>query len=170
MVRLALTMTAMALALAACGKKQEAAATGEASLTSGSAATAQAPAMPKRKAGLWSQTVTMAEFTQTSRLCLDDATEAKISVVGLQASKTLCAQQSMTPNPTGGWSFNSVCDMGSGGTTTTKGTITGDFNSKYRMEADTSTQGAGALPGMAAELSRAVDLLVYGTDPPGVDA
>lgn len=145
MVRRALTMTVALLALAACGKKEDkTAAVGDAAPA---AATAPAPgpaATPRRKPGLWTQTVSMEGFSQITRICLDEATEAKLSVVGGQMSQEACSQTTMTPKLGGGWSFSSTCDMGSGGKTTTTGVITGDFGSKYRMEADTTTEGAGA--------------------------
>ncbi|WP_309645972.1 DUF3617 family protein [Phenylobacterium sp.] len=145
MVRRALTMTAAVLALAACGKTDEkAAAVGEAAPAAANAPVSGPAAMPKRKPGLWSQTVTMAEFSQTTRICLDAAAEAKLSVLGGQATQDMCQQTTMTPKLGGGWTFSSVCDMGSGGKTTSTGTITGDFDTKYRMESDSTTEGAGA--------------------------
>ncbi len=145
MVRRALTMTVAVLALAACGKKEDkVAATGDAAPAAGTAPAPGPAATPKRKPGLWSQTVTMEGFSQTTRICLDEATEAKLSVVGGQMSQEACSQTAMTPRVGGGWSFSSTCDMGSGGKTATSGVITGDFASKYRMEADTTTEGAAA--------------------------
>src|SRR3990167_3793833 len=152
MVRRALTVTVAVLALAACGKKDEktAAASGDAAPAAANAPAAGPVAMPRRKPGLWTQTVTMAEFSQTTRICLDEAAEAKLSVLGGQTTQDMCEKTSMTPRPGGGWSFSSVCDMGSGGKTTSTGTITGDFDSRYRMESDSTTEGAAA-PQMRSE-------------------
>lgn len=130
------------LALAACQKKTEspAAATGEAPV-----AAANAPAAtvtpPKRKPGLWSQTVSTSGMTQTMKLCLDAATEEKMTVWGQQAGEDVCAKNQITPTA-GGWSFVSECDMGSAGKVVTTGTTTGDFGSKYVVKAKSVTTGA----------------------------
>jgi len=138
-------LAASALALSACGKKDEAkgpAAGGPAGETA-----AQGPvdiAAPQRKAGLWKITTTSAGMTQSMRLCTDAATEAKFSVWGGQASKDMCAKQEMKRGLTGQIAFSSVCDMGSGGKITTKGTMKGDFAKSYTVSATSVTEGAGA--------------------------
>ena len=81
---------------------------------------------------------------QISRICLDAATDARMSLWGAQATKDLCGGNTMTPLPGGGWSFSSTCDMGTGGKTTTSGTATGDFNVKYLVQAKSVTEGAAA--------------------------
>lgn len=131
------------LALAACSKKTDdksAAATGDAA-----PAAANAPAgpvgPPKRKPGLWAQTVSTAGMTQTSKLCLDEATEAKMSVWGQQMGQDMCARNVITPTA-GGWSFDSECTMAGAGTIKTTGTATGDFNSKYVVKATSVTSGS----------------------------
>jgi len=133
-----------ALALAACSKKDG----DKAATEPGAAAEAQGGtvdiAAPKRKAGLWRQTVTSAGTTQTMRLCTDDATEAKFAVWGGQASKDMCSKQEVKRGIGGDITFTSVCDMGSGGKVTTTGSIKGDFSSKYTVTAKSITEGAGA--------------------------
>lgn len=129
------------LALAACQKKPDsAAAVGEAK-TAAASAPAGPVSPPKRKPGLWSQTVSTAGMTQTMKLCLDEATEAKMTVWGQQASKDICARNQVTPTP-GGWTFVSECDMGQAGKVTTTGQATGDFNSKYQIKATSVTTGS----------------------------
>lgn len=129
------------LALTACQKKTEtAAATGEAPAVSANTSAAPMTA-PRRKPGLWSQTVSTSGMTQTMKLCLDEATEAKMTVWGQQAGKDLCAKNQVTPAP-GGWSFASECDMGSAGKIVTTGSATGDFNAKYVVKATSVTTGA----------------------------
>jgi hypothetical protein len=66
----ALILSAGLLALAGCQKKPEtpAMATGEAPAA---AASAPMTGPPRRKAGLWTQTVTTQGMTQTSKICLD---------------------------------------------------------------------------------------------------
>lgn len=133
-----------ALALAACGKKDS----DKAAPVPGAASEAPAGAdditAPTRKAGLWRQTVTSAGVTQTMRLCTDEATEAKFSVWGGQASKDMCSKQEVKRGLTGDITFTSVCDMGSGGKVTTTGSMKGDFASKYTVTAKSVTEGAGA--------------------------
>jgi len=129
--------------LAACQKKTEAAKTGEAPQAS-----AKAPAPlsgpPARKPGLWTQTVSTGGMTQTSKMCLDAATDKEISAWGQQGASDICSKNSVTPTP-GGWKFESVCDMGGGaGQIATTGQATGDFNSKYTVKATSVTSGAAA--------------------------
>ncbi|HEV7385596.1 MAG TPA: hypothetical protein VGN89_12010, partial [Phenylobacterium sp.] len=85
------------LALAGCQKKTETAATGTAA-----SATATAPAAPAgpltpppRKPGLWTQTVSMAQMQQTTKLCLDEATDKQMAWWGSQAAKTTCPEQTI---------------------------------------------------------------------------
>ncbi|WP_340647464.1 DUF3617 family protein [Phenylobacterium sp.] len=99
---------------------------------------------PKRKPGLWEQRVSTGDFVQVSRICLDEATDAKISFWGSQTTRDMCEKNVFSARVAGGYQFSSVCDMGSGGKTTTSGTATGDFNSKYLIQAESSTEGAAA--------------------------
>lgn len=129
------------LALAACQQKTEApttAATGEAPAA---AASASMTGPPRRKAGLWTQTVTTQGMTQTSKICLDEATEAKMTVWGQQMNKELCPKNEVTPG-VGGWSFASECNMGAAGKISTTGTATGDFNARYMVKATSVTTGS----------------------------
>lgn len=134
------------LALGACQKKTETAApAGEAAPAADAVsppASAQASAAaPRRKAGLWKQTVSSQGSTQTMTLCLDDATEAKMTVWGGQVTRNACAKNDIRPAP-GGWAFESECDMGGGGKVATKGTATGDFASSYVVKATSVTTGS----------------------------
>lgn len=96
---------------------------------------------PRRKAGLWEQTVSTAGMAQTSTLCVDAAVEEKLGWWSQQATQTQCSQTSFTPSP-GGWTFSSTCDMGGSGRTVTKGVATGDFGSAYQMDMTSTTTGA----------------------------
>lgn len=138
-------LAASALALAACGKKEagKAPEAGGVTVEKSPGSPVEITA-PKRKSGLWKITTTTAGITQTMRLCTDDATEAKFSVWGGQASKDMCSKQEMSRSPTGQIDFSSTCNMGSGGTTTTTGAIKGDFAKSYMVTARTVTTGAGA--------------------------
>jgi len=138
---------AAVLALAACQKKTETAATGEATTASATAPAAPAGPMtpPPRKAGLWEQKVSMAQMTQSTKVCLDAATDKQMAWWGSQAAKSTCAEQNITAHPGGGWDFHSVCKSPGGGTTTSDGTASGDFNSHYKVDV-TSTTAGGPMP------------------------
>lgn len=126
--------------LAGCQKNEDAAKTGE--TPQASAAAPAAPATPpKRKPGLWAQTVSTAGVTQTTKICLDEATESRMTPWGQQMSDGMCARNVVTPTA-GGWAFESECDMGQGGKTVTKGTMTGDFDSRLVMKAVSTTTGS----------------------------
>lgn len=129
------------LALGACAKKTETAATGEAVATT---ATAPAPMTPPtRKPGLWEQKISTANINQTMKMCIDEAVEQKMKWWGSQASgKSDCAEQKITPHLGGGWDFHSVCKMGESGTVTSDGQATGDFGSHYKVEVNSVTAGS----------------------------
>lgn len=129
-------------ALSACSKKDgEAAKTGDAA-----SATASAPAAPigppHRKAGLWAQTINAGGGAmQTIKMCLDADTDAKMAIWGQAMGKDTCSKNSVTPTA-GGWAFESECDMGQAGHIVSKGSATGDFNSKYVVKVSSATTGA----------------------------
>jgi hypothetical protein len=146
-----ITALVLTLALAAgCQKKpagEKAAEAGKAGADA--SATVPGPAAglatpPRRKPGLWKQSVTMGQAAQITRLCLDAATEAKISMWGAQATKEMCKTNQMSRQLDGSWKFVSECDMGGGGRITTTGVATGDFGSSYQMTADSVTTGASS--------------------------
>lgn len=131
------------LALAACSKPEEKAASAD-----GGGAAASAPsgpiAAPKRKPGLWLQTISSTAGSQETKLCLDETTEAKMTVWGQAAGKDICAKNTITPMA-GGWRIESECDFGEAGKNVSTGTITGDFNTKYVLKMSTTTTGAKML-------------------------
>ena len=96
---------------------------------------------PARKPGLWKQTMTSAGRTMVSTICLDAATDRKMSAFGQQAGQQSCSKNAMMPVP-GGWRFESVCSMGSSGTISAVGTASGNFQSRYVVKARSTTAGA----------------------------
>ena len=140
----------LAASLVACGKKSGEAADGQTAATEPSAAPAVAGATPpKRKAGLWQQTMTLdgaGHASMVTKICTDEAFEQKASVFANNAMPGACSESSITP-AAGGWKFHSVCNMGSGGTTVSDGAVTGDMASRYEIKTTTSTTGA-AVPQM----------------------
>jgi len=129
------------LAVAGCQKKPEEKAAAEAGKAPAAASAPMTP--PARKPGLWSQTVTTAGVTQTMKICFDEAVDKRMAVYGQAVGQDRCAKNVVTPTA-GGWRFESVCDMGSGGTTSTTGEAKGDFSSRYEVKAVTETTGAEA--------------------------
>src|SRR5258706_4213410 len=131
-----------ALALTACSKKAD---TGAAPAASASApvATAAPAAPPTRKAGLWEQTMAMPQMTQTIKMCVDEATEARTSWWSTErhGGKSDCAEKSVTPTP-GGVTFHSVCTSSDGGKVTSDGAATGDFGSHYKVDLTAVTTGS----------------------------
>jgi len=131
--------------LAACEKKP--AQVPRAPAPPGSAPAAQATpaaALPRRAPGLWEQKVTSAGRTQASQICLDAATEARLTVWGQAAGQDQCSQSEVRPRPGGGWSIASICKMDEGGVVSTRGEVTGDFAKAYRMEAQNTISGASS--------------------------
>lgn len=142
-----LTAGAMLLALAACGDRTETdkadKADGAPSVAAPSAPGAPA-AMPKLRAGLWRVTTGGDGPQGVSRMCLDDAVQARMNVVGAQAAGGNCGQTSMAPNPGGGWRYRSVCDYSAsgGGTSVSEGVMTGDLRTAYSSRTTVTTTGA----------------------------
>ncbi|MEP6967276.1 MAG: DUF3617 family protein [Pseudomonadota bacterium] len=140
-------MAGCAVALAACGKP------GETKSGGGPSAAAAAPTpiatVPARKSGLWEQTMTrdgkpgrMGKL----RMCLDPATDAKMSLFGQSMGKSLCKSQSLSRGLDGSYSFRSTCDMGDGGSATSSGTLTGDFATRYKVHSESDITGARYAP------------------------
>lgn len=147
---LVLCMIAVAgLGLGGCNRKNDetapkAAAAGQAAAPAVASAPAAVSAPPRRKPGLWRQTVSTAGMTQSSRICLDEAAEQKLSAFGEQATRGMCEKNEVSRRPDGTYAFTSVCDMGQGGKTTTTGVASGDFDVRYKVEAESTTTAASA--------------------------
>lgn len=138
-MRLIVVLGVSAMALSACQKKEEtAAATGDAAPA---VAKAGPVSLPKRKPGLWAHTIDSEGMQQTMRLCIDEDTDAKMTIWGQAASKEMCAKNVITATP-GGYAFESECDMGQMGKTSGKGTVTGDFSSAYVVKTTSTTTGS----------------------------
>lgn len=131
------------LGLTACGDKDKTAPEGAASALAEAPKTA-APATPKLKAGLWRVTNAGDGAPQgVSRMCLDDAVQARMSVFGAQAAGA-CQPTETTANPGGGWRYRTVCDQSAlgGGTSVAEGVMTGDLATAYASRTTVTTTGA----------------------------
>lgn len=103
-----------------------------AALLSSGIAHAAAPAdMPKRKPGLWQQTVTSPGMPpQTMSMCTDEKTDDLLQ--SKSGAVAQCSQQSVRRQGNG-IAIEAVCKDGKT-TIRTQGSFTGDFNSRYSGE------------------------------------
>jgi len=123
------------LAAAACSKDNQNGVT--------SKANPAAVDVPKRKPGLWKQTLLVegGDALQTSRLCLDEASDPKLAWWSQHGFKQACSKNEIVHQADGSWKFSLVCE-GAGMKTTNYGTVVGDFSSRYQLKAESTTTGA----------------------------
>ncbi len=125
-----------------------------------------APAGPRRRAGLWEQRLSTGGIVQVTRICIDDALEARLSWWSQQATNETCEKNLVSRRTDGGWQLSSVCDMGSGGKTTTSGVARGDFSTRYVITGESSTVGAAA-PQMNGTRTVSIEAVWQGACPEG---
>jgi hypothetical protein len=96
---------------------------------------AYAEGWPSRKAGLWEVTLQSDnEPPISSRQCIDQKTDAQLQRAGQGVMAANCSKDVMR-REAGGYVTESVCKLG-GSTVTSRGLITGDFNSEIKMVVD----------------------------------
>lgn len=128
------------LMLGAC-QKDEPDKAGETAAAPVPAAAAPTAGRPHLKAGLWKLAMDQGPAGET-RMCIDDALQEKMSIVGGAQTVGSCRENVMMPKA-GGYAFRSVCASPTGdGETSSEGEVTGDFNSGYRMRATVTTTGS----------------------------
>ena len=140
--------------LTACGQKSETKAPPAAGPPQAAAATPAplaAAAWPKRKPGLWTQTMNLKAMgvSRSFRFCIDESTDRKIGL-NSQGVDPHCRQTAMTRGLDGAWTVASTCDLGSSGKVESTIHVSGDFNARYVMDITTVTSG-GAQPAMNGE-------------------
>lgn len=158
-----ISLAGAAALLAACGKP---AATTQATASASPLAVQD---MPRRKAGLWRQTVALEGSDKAMpalEACSDAASEAKLNLLGQHRNKDLCQSQSFSRNSDGSIAFNVACDMGSRGKTVSTGVISGDFNSSYKIAMESKTTGA-PVPQLNAERKMTITATWIGACPAG---
>lgn len=134
------------LAMSACAKKTETTTTTSADGTTVTK-TVETPAVPltppSRKDGLWTQTMSSDRMNQETKICIDQTVEQKMKWWGQQAQAkgANCDHTEVKAKLGGGWEFNSSCDMGSGHIVS-HGVASGDFNSHYTVDIDSTTTGS----------------------------
>ncbi len=125
-----------------------------------------APTPPTRRAGLWEQRLSTEGMVQVTRICIDDALDARLSWWSQQATHEACEKNLVSRRTDGNWQFSSVCDMGTGGKTTSSGVASGDFASRYVITGESSTVGAAA-PQMNGIRSVNIEAVWQGPCPEG---
>ena len=148
-MRAAITATLMGVALvglAGCSKPAPAAGTASGAGAAPAAGPMTLNQMPHRKPGLWRQVITMdgtAAAGPGTQLCVDEATEAKMSAFGQRMpGGAHCPPAQFTRNLDGSVSFSESCDSGANSKSASTGVIKGDFNSGYAEEIDTQYSGS----------------------------
>lgn len=169
--RLAVTILGLSLALIAGCQDRQTPPTEEGETTAPEAPV-QAPEparvdRPVLRDGLWQVAMSLEglDQVQISRMCVDAAMQSDQAFLGAQAAGQ-CRQTRLDRQADGSWRFGSVCDMGSGGTTTTEGVASGDFQTRYRVEATSTTTGA-AVPPMNRTVSLGTEASWQGPCPAG---
>jgi hypothetical protein len=114
----------------------------------GKAPTETASAPPSRRAGLWEQS--LMRDGKPGRLgglkiCLDAATDRKISVFGRHFGQGACQRQ-VTHTPDGVYRFSSTCTLDNGAQVKAMGTATGDFATHYTLHSQVDVTGAPLEP------------------------
>jgi hypothetical protein len=112
------------------------------------AAQAQPAGMPGRRAGLWETSMSGAGMPgpgMKMRQCVTPASERGFSPFAAgpgrgEPDAAHCSKRE-THRTANGWAFESVCTQG-GRTVTTTGTLTGDFQTHYRLDLTSNGDGA----------------------------
>ncbi|MEI7932013.1 MAG: DUF3617 family protein [Alphaproteobacteria bacterium] len=129
---LILALAGVAVTFAGCNK----AGSGEAKTEAAPAA----EAIPTPGAGLWEQAMMGEGLPQiTSTICLDAATASR--GFGSDPKDVQCSERTFH-RTADGWSFSSTCQMPSGGTVTSNGSVTGNVGSDYTVTLQSVTTGA----------------------------
>jgi len=100
------------------------------------------PSLPHQKLGLWQQVFTAGATKISDQVCLDAASEAKLSAASSQAPSETCQTRKIKHNSGGSWSIDSICEPKPGWKTTVHVDVTGSFDSKFTSVIDATTTGA----------------------------
>ena len=111
------------------------------SLLAAGAAMADTP-LPHQKVGLWQQIYSTNGNNISDQVCLDAASEAKLSSFSSQLPNNICQSRHVTRNRDGSWSIVSTCTPKPGWKSTSHVDVTGDFNSKFTAVISSTTTGA----------------------------
>lgn len=164
-MRIAAGVCLAVIAVAACSKPAE---KSEVASAEGAAPAAKAArpvlpgidAAPHLRAGLWE--ITVEGMPARARTCIDDKTQSDSAVLGQGVDRSNCSKSTWRRIP-GGIAFEFACDN-DGMKMASKGTVTGDFNSAYRMEADLT----GSRDGETFTQKQVIDARYVGACPAGM--
>jgi hypothetical protein len=102
--------------------------------------------IPPRKAGLWDVKMTpgggAAMPAMSMKMCLDPSTDKKMMENGLAMTEGKCSRMEQSRDGDA-IIIESTCDFGHG-VTTTRATISGDFQSTYKMEIVADREGGSS--------------------------
>jgi hypothetical protein len=115
---------------------------------------------PRLKPGLWEITVGGAPMKASS--CIDEATQKDAAAMGQGMDRGNCTRNSWNRIP-GGMAFEFDCTT-NGTHMISKGTVTGDFNSAYRMESEVT----GEREGQSFTHKQVIDAKYLGACPSGM--
>ncbi len=111
-------------------------------------AAAQVMDFPARKPGLWETRMVSEQPAGmpaiTAQMCIDPATDREMMEFGLKMSKDACKRFDMK-RAGGTWTIDAECAFG-GMKSTTKTTISGDFQSSMSVRIEGTMDGMGAGP------------------------
>ncbi|HLZ82058.1 MAG TPA: DUF3617 family protein [Caulobacteraceae bacterium] len=140
-----LMASAAVLALAGCSKTQGGQVAGGSGSPVASDDTTKIE-MPMRKAGLWEHAMLfdgkVTPGMDKIRLCVGPATNAEMSLFGEQMKATRTCQKSVTRALDGSYVVAGTCKTADGATTTSKGTVSGDYSTSVKMHSESDTTGA----------------------------
>lgn len=142
---ISLTALAAIAGLAACQPTADGAETADAGAAEDAATPASADGdviQARVREGLWQISMgTAGAPVMTTRVCMDDRMSAIDSAQGSRDAVGEDCQQT-TNHTADGFEFSSRCTLADGAVTQTEGTMTGDMETSYRMEATVSTSGS----------------------------
>jgi len=164
-MRLALLVTASVLALTACNRGGDQAASGGDKPARTNAVTTAAAAMTQRREGLWEMTIASSAgpgMEMTGQMCLDKERAAKFDVQPTDQNQD-CTASKLRPTAEG-WAFSSSCKMGEG-RVISEGTVKGDLSRTYTVEAKSRMEPA--IPNMPEAMDTKITARWLGACQPG---
>jgi hypothetical protein len=100
--------------------------------------------LPARQPGLWDVKIIMGPDlpAMSMQMCLDEASDRKMMQQGMSMSEGMCSEVN-SRREGDGFVVESTCTI-DGGTSRTRATISGDFQSSYRMDIVSDREGGNA--------------------------
>lgn len=164
---LAACTAAGALMLSACsgGEKANDGAAANDTAAAGDTATASVDAPPAPKAGLWEMKITAAGMPapQATKVCVGEPAPGTNAFTPPPGAGQTCAKNSVT-KVAAGYEIDSECTI-QGMTATSKGSLTGDFSSAYKIEMATKMSGPNLPAAAQQEVKTVIDAKYLGDCP-----